>query len=228
MVSSKLKVRDLKTSDLYQKESIVSQLQEQINRLQPLRQNLKTEQIELKSEKGVNYTKLRDLLAAGKWKEADQETALVMLQAANRVCEGYLTAHSINDFPCQDLHTIDQLWVDYSKGYFGLSVQKNIYNNLGGTREENKGIWYKFFYCVGWRKEGRWLYNLDLTFESLDTVPVGYLPFSPVELFEIDDDNLLDYLRNIYGEDSWATMKINLLNLLFSQMDKCEISRANN
>ncbi|MFM7909458.1 MAG: caspase family protein, partial [Microcystis sp.] len=37
---------------------------------------------------GVNYTNLRDLLAAGKWKEADEETTRAMLQAAKREKEG--------------------------------------------------------------------------------------------------------------------------------------------
>ena len=40
-------------------------------------------EVELKSARNVDYAKLRDLLAAGNWKEADQETARVMLQAAN-------------------------------------------------------------------------------------------------------------------------------------------------
>ncbi|HAC63141.1 MAG TPA: hypothetical protein DCF68_06270, partial [Cyanothece sp. UBA12306] len=62
--------------------------------------NQKTEEIELKSEKEVDYTKLRELLAAGKWKEADQETARVMLQATNRVFEGYLDEFDIDNFPC--------------------------------------------------------------------------------------------------------------------------------
>ena len=38
-------------------------------------------EVELLSEKNVDYTQLRNLLAAGKWKEADQETLAVMLKA---------------------------------------------------------------------------------------------------------------------------------------------------
>ena len=41
--------------------------------------------IVLKSAKGVDYSKLEQLLKSGKWKEADRETARVMCQAANRV-----------------------------------------------------------------------------------------------------------------------------------------------
>lgn len=133
--------------------------------------------IELKSEKGIDYTKLRDLLAAGKWKEADQETAKVMLQAANRVQQRYLDVKDIDNFPCEDLRTIDQLWVKYSQGRFGFSVQKKIYiSNLGGTKEYNEEVWKKFGDHVGWRKGGNWLNYSDLTFELRDTTPYGHLP----------------------------------------------------
>lgn len=38
----------------------------------------------LSSEKGVDYRRLRDLLKAGKWKEADEETLVVMLKTSGR------------------------------------------------------------------------------------------------------------------------------------------------
>ena len=38
----------------------------------------------LKSSCGMDYRKLRDYLAQGKWKEADEETTRVMLAVANR------------------------------------------------------------------------------------------------------------------------------------------------
>ena len=49
------------------------------------------------------------------------------------------------NFPCDDLRTIDQLWVHYSNGKFGFSVQKKIYmDELGGTRDYDKKIWEEF------------------------------------------------------------------------------------
>ncbi|MGK7940935.1 MAG: GUN4 domain-containing protein [Crocosphaera sp.] len=129
------------------------------------------------SEKGVDYTKLCNLLAAGKWKEADQETFKVMLKAANRVSEGWLGVEDIHNFPCDDLRTIDQLWVKYSKGKFGFSVQKKIYmDELGGIRGNNAKIWYEFCDRVDWREGGDDVRYSDLSFELLDTTPVGHLP----------------------------------------------------
>jgi len=92
---------------------------------------------------GMDYINLRNLLAAKKWKEADEETLRVMLKVAGREKEGWLNEESIEKFPCEDLRTIDQLWVKYSNGRFGFSVQKRIYQSLGGTREYNSEIWHE-------------------------------------------------------------------------------------
>jgi hypothetical protein len=128
---------------------------------------------------GVNYTNLRDLLAAGKWKEADEETTRAMRQAAKREEEGWFRYEDIDNFSCEDLRMIDQLWVSASKGKFGFSVQKEIYESLRGTREYNGEVWNKFGDRVGWRKGGSWLYSSDLTYS--DEAPKAHLPAGSVE-----------------------------------------------
>jgi len=128
----------------------------------------------LKSSCGMDYRKLRDLLSQGKWKEADDETTRVMLVVAKREEEGWLNVEDIDNFPCADLRTIDQLWVKYSDGKFGFSVQKRIYQSLGGTRGYNWEIWEKFGDKVGWRKGGGWLYYKDITFDK--KAAEGHLP----------------------------------------------------
>ncbi|MEH2395549.1 MAG: GUN4 domain-containing protein [Nostoc sp.] len=133
---------------------------------------------DLSSEKGVTYTQLRDLLAAGKWKEADEETLAVMLKASTREEEGWFDTESINNFPCTDLRTIDQLWVKYSNGYFGFSVQKKIYLECGGKAngEYYEEAWEKFGDRVGWRVKGEWIFGEeDVVFNTL--APKGHLPF---------------------------------------------------
>ena len=123
---------------------------------------------DLSSEKNVDYTRLRDLLADGKWKEADKETLAVMLKAAGREQEGYLDIKSIETFPCADLRTIDRLWIKYSDGRFGFSVQKRIWESEGGKPGEyHWEIYEKFSDRVGWRvKDGDFSLN----------APVGHLP----------------------------------------------------
>ena len=109
------------------------------------RPEIKEEDDDLRSERGVDYTRLRDLLKAQNWKAADQETLKVMLQAASKQKEGWLDSDSMKNFPCTDLRTIDQLWVKYSNGHFGFSVQKRIWEDCG----KNDVL---FGYRVGWRK----------------------------------------------------------------------------
>ncbi|MEM1172440.1 MAG: GUN4 domain-containing protein [Cyanobacteria bacterium P01_H01_bin.35] len=140
------------------------------------RQNFISNNVPLVSARGVNYEKLRDLLAAGKWEEADIETHKVMLKVAGREKIRWLDTTSIDNFPCEDLRTIDKLWVKYSNSKFGFSVQKQIYQSLGGTRENGKNIWYDVVNQVGWRQGGKWLCYSDLTF-SLDTHYTGHLPW---------------------------------------------------
>jgi serine/threonine protein kinase len=136
--------------------------------------------IVLKSARGVNYSKLQQLLAAGNWKEADEETGKVMCQVAGREKEGWLRREDIDNFPCEDLRTINQLWLHYSNGKFGFSVQKEIYESLGGTREFNTKVWEKFGARVGWRKGGKWLEYTELTFNIV--APKAHLPFYSLSL----------------------------------------------
>ncbi|MEH2118884.1 GUN4 domain-containing protein [Nostoc sp.] len=129
----------------------------------------------LESEKGIDYTRLHNLLAAKNWKEADQETYWVMSQAVNKKYGDYFTLNELLNFPCTDLRTIDGLWVKYSNGHFGLSVQKEIYLSVGGKADGNsyEEAWEKFGKDVGWRVEsGKWYSTV--TFDT--SSPKGHLP----------------------------------------------------
>jgi serine/threonine protein kinase len=55
------------------------------------------QEVQLKSAVGMDYKKLRDLLAGGKWKEADAETDRVMLAVAKREKQGWLDEESIDN-----------------------------------------------------------------------------------------------------------------------------------
>jgi serine/threonine-protein kinase len=144
--------------------------------IQPQPVQIPQPDIELKSAKGVNYHQLEQLLKAGSWKKADEETANKMCEVAGRTHEGWLREEDIDNFPCEDLRTIDQLWVKYSNGRFGFSVQKRIYKSLGGTRSYDIKVWQAFGDQVGWRVGGSWLYYKDLKFNQ--TAPVGHLPYT--------------------------------------------------
>ncbi|CCQ58481.1 MULTISPECIES: serine/threonine-protein kinase [Crocosphaera] len=129
---------------------------------------------DLSSDRGVDYSKLRDLLKAGKWEEADICTVGVIYKATNRKGVNARWHKDIDNLPCTDLRTINQLWLDYSGGKFGFSVQKEIYHRLGGTRHYNEEIWIAFGDAVGWCKGGSWLWHDHITYNT--SAPVGHLP----------------------------------------------------
>ena len=130
---------------------------------------------ELVSERGVDYKNLRDLLVAGEWQKADRETETVMIQASGREQDGWLSEEDLEAFPCEDLRIIDELWVKYSNGHFGFSVQKGIWESIEGTnKDEDVEVWKQFGDKVGWRVNDSWVGYRNLTF-SMDA-PEGHLP----------------------------------------------------
>lgn len=134
----------------------------------PVAQTVISDDISLESERGVNYTRLRDLLKAGKWKDADQETNAQMLNAIGKEFWGNVENTDLSNFPCEDLKTIDRLWMKYSNGHFGFSVQKKIYVECGasldGTYPDSK-IWGRFCDRVGWRVKGYYVNYDSLKFD---------------------------------------------------------------
>ncbi|MGA1603869.1 MAG: GUN4 domain-containing protein, partial [Prochlorothrix sp.] len=146
---------------------------------QPIAQVWDIDAVPLKSEKGVDYTRLRDLLKSGQWKEADLETGKLMERALGTSdwSKIYQEEKLLLKFPCADLKTIDQLWVRASQGRYGFSVQKEIYVKCGAKPDGNypgDTIWYKFCNEVGWRVKNSWVSYGDLDWGGTG-VP-GHLP----------------------------------------------------
>jgi hypothetical protein len=76
---------------------------------------------------------LEKLLKAQEWGKASYLTAKHILQASECEKEGYIDIDKVKTFPCEDLMTIDRLWMKYSDGVYGFSVQRNIYVECGGS-----------------------------------------------------------------------------------------------
>jgi hypothetical protein len=72
---------------------------------------------------------------------------------------------------------MDQLWVKYSNGKFGFSVQKQIWLDLGGKLdgEPDRDTLRKLGDRVGWRKNNDWLWSYDSYTFSTNALP-GHLP----------------------------------------------------
>lgn len=124
----------------------------------------------------TRYKALLNYLANGRWREADEATVNVMLEVAGQKDRGYLVREDIEKFPCEDLRIIDQLWVKFSGGRFGFSVQKQIYLE---TENKPDGQYYEREYQrfgdrIKWRVKNNWLDYHSLTF-SIEA-PEGHLP----------------------------------------------------
>lgn len=123
--------------------------------------------IQENKEADKTYIKLRSLLNVQDFRAADQETACLILKMANRQQQGWLDEKDIKQFPGQSLHTIDQLWLACSEGRFGLSVQRQIYKEVGQN-------YFKLVDRIGWRRNGLWLKYEESQFDS--EAPKGHLP----------------------------------------------------
>jgi len=103
------------------------------------------------SAKVIDYRELEQLLKDKEYRKADELTAKLMLKVANREKERWLDNGSIKAFPCEDLRTIDQLWVNYSNSRFGFSIQKKLWLECGGEiGRYNYEVFKKFAAKIGW------------------------------------------------------------------------------
>ena len=119
---------------------------------------------------GSKYQTLEDLLKAQQWREADQETYRLMITTVGKDDGQYFDRADLENFPCEDLKTLDRLWTHYSKtpdypnGKWGFSVQKQIWQECGSPMDYNDA-WEAFGDRVGWRKDGTFVNYDKLTFD---------------------------------------------------------------
>lgn len=143
----------------------------------------------LYSERRLDYSRLQELLLDQNWQAAEQETQRLLRTLTGQE-SGQLQVEAIRCLPCLDLHAIDYLWINHSNGLFGFSVQKEIWQSVGGSTDGDYETWdrlaqsrskwrvntpwHRFGSRVGWRIKDRWIPYQDYTF-SLDA-PKGHLP----------------------------------------------------
>jgi hypothetical protein len=135
----------------------------------------------------VNYMQLREFLKAEEWERGDRETGRIMLEIAKilRIQKkpskadaqwlarlDYLTEEDSQQFPCADLSLMDCLWMDYSQGHFGFTIQSQIWQQ----QQQDYG---QFAQTVGWAVSGgiEWRSYAELIFDL--SAPAGQLPAKP-------------------------------------------------
>ncbi|MEG4588378.1 GUN4 domain-containing protein [Microcoleus sp. MOSTC5] len=148
---------------------------------------------------GGMYSKLDSLLQARRWKEADEETEKMIFKLLGRekveppseninlsefgnklraFYNNCLSGKDIEILPGTELRNINKLWLEHSKGRFGFSVQKRIWESIVRTEPEptifhGRGC-KEFDERVGWYVKGDWIYYSDIKYSL--TAPPGHLP----------------------------------------------------
>ncbi len=102
------------------------------------------------SVKDSKYAELARLVNAGEWRAADQETYRLMITTVGKDEGQSFDREDLENFPCEDLRAIDNLWVTASNGHFGFSVQKKIWEKGGSPMNSGKD-WDRFCVKVGWK-----------------------------------------------------------------------------
>jgi hypothetical protein len=128
--------------------------------------------VPLRSEAGIDYTSLQQLLVKQDFLSADRLTLekLCELAGAAAVQRKWLYFSEVENFPITDLQTINTLWLIHSQGKFGFSVQRELWLSLGQN-------WEKLWQKIGWKTKNNWTrYPHEFTWDL--SAPKGHLPLS--------------------------------------------------
>ncbi|HSM82785.1 MAG TPA: GUN4 N-terminal ARM-like repeat domain-containing protein [Nodosilinea sp.] len=124
------------------------------------------------SAQDIDYTPLQTLLIQQDFEEADRVTLAKLCELAGptAVKRKWVYFTEVEQFPVVDLQTLDQLWLIYSEGKFGFSVQRRLWLSLGQS-------WDRLWPRIAWKDDNIWTrypggFIWDLS------APDGHLPLS--------------------------------------------------
>jgi hypothetical protein len=128
--------------------------------------------VPLRSEGGIDYTTLQQLLVKQDFLAADRLTLekLCELAGPTALQRKWLYFSEVDNFPIADLQTINTLWLIHSQGKFGFSVQRELWLSLSKN-------WEKLWLKIGWKTGNNWTrYPNGFTWDL--AAPKGHLPLS--------------------------------------------------
>ena len=133
----------------------------------------------LPSEKGIDYVPLATLLATGDFEAADQFTRdnLIKIGGPDSVKRGFVYWSEVRKLPSTDLATMERLWLLFSNGNFGYSVQKRVWDVENGNFDN-------YIRRIGWTKidngnerKLRWFGKSEFIYD-VEKAPKGHLPLT--------------------------------------------------
>ena len=141
------------------------------------------------SDVGFDYSPLQRYLLTESYEDADRFTSSKLRELAGdkAVKRGYVYFSEVESIPSIDLSTLDKLWVVYSRGKFGFTVQAKILDSLGGRYDK---LWPR----IGWKKDGIWT-RYPKAFNWSIEAPNGHMPL----VNQLRGVRLMDALLNHQG-----------------------------
>jgi len=122
------------------------------------------------SEVGFDYSPLQRYLLNESFEDADRFTSSKLRELAGEkaVKRGYVYFSEVESIPSIDLLTLNKLWIVYSRGKFGFTVQAKILDSVGGRYDK---LWPR----IGWKKDGIWT-RYPKAFDWSIEAPNGHMP----------------------------------------------------
>jgi len=122
------------------------------------------------SDVGFDYSPLQEYLLNESFEDADRFTSSKLRELAGEkaVKRGYVYFSEVELIPVNDLSTLNKLWIVYSRGKFGFTVQAKILDSVGGRYDK---LWPR----IGWKKDGIWTRYPNAFNWSIEA-PSGHMP----------------------------------------------------
>jgi len=126
--------------------------------------------LEANSGVGQDYTILQRHLIDQEFEAADRLTSehLRQLAGSEAMRRGYVYFSEVSSMPSLDLESLDRLWVVYSRGRFGFSVQGRLLLACGGQ-------WERLWQRLSWKQQGVWT-RYPGSFQWSIQAPEGHMP----------------------------------------------------
>jgi len=187
-----------------------TQKPESSNNTSPSKQSVSKSPVELRSAKGIDYRELENLLKQNKWYEADELTNYLMLKVAKQEDALSLDTDDIVAFPCEDLQTIDKLWVHYSNSKFGFSIQRKIWLDCGGKiGKYDDEVFKEFGARIGWynKEISEWI-EYDEFMDRIKNKPNLFPAALPAVLFshEISSWNWDEVVYDLFSHPAFQSL----------------------
>lgn len=133
----------------------------------------------LPSERGIDYVPFATMLAVGDFKGADQFTRdnLIKISGPGSVKRQFVYWTEVKNLPSTDLATMERLWLQFSGGNFGYSVQKRVWD-IENANFDN------YIRRIGWttidngnERKLKWFGQSEFIYD-VEKAPKGHLPLT--------------------------------------------------